>query len=145
MNAIVLIGCSARKLKTDTAVPAEQLYQGQLFKAQLAFARQNLHMPDDRIFVLSALHGLVRLGQQIRPYDKMLGQISAVERAAWGKLVLRQIEETGIPVEVAFVLAGKLYRGAIENPVFGLFYPFMRGLGYAQQVQWYKARLENGC
>jgi len=57
---------------------------GQLLHAQLAYARRTLQLPDARIFILSAQHGLVPLSQQIRPYELALSALPLADREMWG-------------------------------------------------------------
>lgn len=149
-NELVIIACSAKKLKMDTAVPAIELYQGALFKAQLAYARQVMCVPDSRILILSAWYGLMRSDSVIRPYDHSLNKMSAKERRAWGMRVAYTLGiVTGISgslLDRVYVMGGKLYLQPIEEALAAFSADVITlhpdGLGYAQQVAWYKARVD---
>lgn len=138
----VLIGCSKRKLASEVAVPVSELYQGDLFRAQLAYARQVLRVDDQRIFVMSAEHGLVSLDALLQPYNVTLADMLPTERRQWGEWVAESLLAAAPDVERIFIMAGKLYRKVvmprldwltIENPIPG-------SLGYGQQVAWLKAQ-----
>lgn len=149
-NDFAIIACSAKKLKTDTAVPAVELYQGELFKAQLAFARQCLKMPDTRILILSAWYGLMKSDSMIRPYDYSLNKMSTKDRRAWGMRVAYTLGlatgVSGAMLDRVYVMGGKLYRQPIEEALAFFSADVITlhpdGLGYAQQVAWYKAQVE---
>jgi hypothetical protein len=64
-DTVVIVPCSEAKL--DHAAPASDLYTGSLFRMALEAAR--VLVPDDQIRVLSAMHGWVRLDQEIAPYE----------------------------------------------------------------------------
>ena len=152
-NEFVIIACSAKKLKTDKAVPAAELYQGALFKAQLAFARQVMGVPDPRILILSAWYGLMRSDAMIRPYDHSLNKMRIQARRSWAMRVAYTLGiVTGISgslLDRVYVMGGKLYRQPIEEALAFFSADVITlhpdGLGYAQQVAWYKARVDEAA
>lgn len=148
-NVIALIACSKKKLQTDKPVPAFDLYQGQLFKSQLFYAAGVLGLPPTRIFVLSAKYGIVRSGALLVPYDQTLSRMPARDRRRWGMMVAYQLGiltgtlvPGGVLVEEVFVLGGGLYREPVYDALraypTAVTTPHPDGLGYAQQVAWYK-------
>lgn len=76
MNTVPLIVIACGASKRTQPAPAADLYTGSLFRSSLAWARSVA--PDDRIRILSAKHGLVRLNQVLMPYDIRLGQADAM-------------------------------------------------------------------
>ena len=86
--------------------------------------------------MLSALHGLVRVGDVIDPYDTTLNTMAAADRRAWAARVNVQLRNAWSPDAVVFVvLAGAKYRAALS----GLTYEVpMGGLGIGQQLAWLK-------
>jgi hypothetical protein len=76
---LVIIGCGARK--TSRPAPAAKLYTGRYFTACLDAARALV--PDDRIFILSAKHGLLPADGQIpiAPYDLKMNDPGSVTPA----------------------------------------------------------------
>lgn len=142
MNEIALIACCKKKL-TTSAIAAE-LYQGQLFKAQLAYAHTLVE--DGRICVASAEHYLVGLGQKLDPYELSLRDMAPYSRRAWAREVVRQLWDM-YPGRYLYVylLAGGLYEKSLapEFARFGITFgvPHPARLGYGQQVKWYREAL----
>jgi len=145
---IALIGCSKKKVAGAVDIPAGELYQGQLFKAQLLFARHSLMLPDALIFVLSAKHGLVSLDEPLDYYNLSLVGMAAVDRAAWGWRVLTDIQYEVPHAEFAYVLASGIYLDALRRPFESANIRFERPvpahLGYALQVKWYQEAAKYG-
>lgn len=97
---IGLVGCAAQKL--DRPAPARELYTSPLFRLALAYAEARCL----RVYVLSALHGLVQLDQVLEPYEHRLGRR---ESAAWaGMVALRLFDRHGLHQHY-LVLAGADY------------------------------------
>ncbi|MFI3314054.1 MAG: hypothetical protein R3Y04_00115 [Rikenellaceae bacterium] len=106
MKKIILIFCVSKKL--DTPHPAEELYVSPLFKKALAYAK-SLNL--DRIFILSAEHGLLPLDRVIAPYNKTLNKIGVNDRRLWAQGVLNDLrEECDLDNDHFTVLAGMKYR-----------------------------------
>ena len=91
-----VIPCGAAKL--GTSAPAAEFYTGSMFKDALETARQ--HFSDDKIFVLSAKHGLVRLDTVLDPYDLKLGDPGSIQ---WNDISV-QLQEYGITGQVLSLL-----------------------------------------
>jgi hypothetical protein len=153
VDRIALIACSKSKLNTDGRVKATELYTGNLFKAQLAYARQVLKLPDEQIYILSAGYGLVRAYQFIETYDVTLSAMTAVERQEWlERVTLRLLVPLLAYHPAVVIMAGKLYREPLINwletwskkmnrePA-EIILPPPPGLGYGRQVAWYQAEV----
>jgi cytoplasmic iron level regulating protein YaaA (DUF328/UPF0246 family) len=142
IKPIALIACSKKK----TAAPgqAHQLYQGQLFKAQLAYAQAVLKMSLNQIFILSAGYGLVRADIEIEPYDVSLESMTAVERSEWAERVWLRllVPILAYKLKTVYIMAGRLYRDEITPMLVAkeldVITPVPPGLGYARQVKWYR-------
>jgi hypothetical protein len=115
-RTVTLVACCGPKLKRRA--PAAELYTSDLFHKSVAYAKT----VSSRWAILSAKYGLVMPGQVIAPYDLTLAKMSAAERRAWGKKVLRQIRQAFPPGTHFVILAGKLY---VE--------PFKKLEGYSYQ------------
>lgn len=103
---IVLISCTSKKLKYKTN--AKDLYISPSFKSDLKHANS---LKPDKIFILSAKHGLLKLNDQIKPYDKTLNNLSKSERQKWAKEVLIKLKkEIDINNDKVIFLAGDSYR-----------------------------------
>jgi hypothetical protein len=135
-RTIVLISCSASK--ADRPAPAEDLYQGTLFKAAIAWAREQ---NPDAIHILSAKHHLVSPDEVIEPYDLTLNDMPADALRRWSDTVLEQLEsEADVKRDRFIILAGDRYRrfltprlGHVELP--------LKGLRLGEQVQFLQRRL----
>lgn len=134
---IALIGCGAKKL--DRAARARDLYVGPLFRAALAYAEAEEF---DGIFVLSAKHGFVRLGDKLEPYDVALEGLSADERGLLGALVVRDLvhEPAGEPAEIT-LLAGEGYAALLDGAPWKVHAP-LAGLQVGERLAWFKQQRE---
>ena len=108
MAKIVLISCVKKKLIGAKNVPAKELYISPLFKKAWAYANQ---LDADKIFILSAKHGLLNPESKIDDYDKSLVKATISERQAWTAKVIEQMEQEGISLQddKFVILAGKNY------------------------------------
>ena len=91
---LVIVGCSRRKLATDVPVPALELYEG----GAVPRLRERVAAKPawrNRVWVLSAEHGLVPADRPLLPYDRLLTleraeelrpQVAEAVRRALGEL-----------------------------------------------------------
>lgn len=102
---IALIACA--KQKQDAPCRAAELYApSTLFSLSYAYARTLT----DRIYILSAKHGLVPEDTVIAPYDETLNDMSVDARKAWSEKVLAQLGQVCDPQRDQFIiLAGRNY------------------------------------
>ena len=102
---IALISCSKRKM--PYACRASELYSAStLFSLSYEYAKAHA----DRVFILSAKHGLVGEEEIVAPYEETLNEKTAAERQAWAQKVLRQLEQVCDLQRAEFmILAGKNY------------------------------------
>lgn len=70
MRTVVFISCVSKKLPRPAR--AQDLYISPLFKLNLVYAKR---LKPDKIFILSARHGLLGLNDRIAPYDTTLNQL----------------------------------------------------------------------
>lgn len=134
MRKIVLISCVSKK--KNCVAKAEDLYQSALFKGALKYAKA---MNADRIYILSALHGLLELHQKIAPYNKTLNTMKAKERKEWSEKVIRQLIEERLDLEqdIFIFLAGKKYREYLAEEIGKVQVP-MEGLTIGKQLKFLK-------
>lgn len=130
MSKVVLVSCSAGK--ESQAAPAEELYNSDLFKKQLEYAKK-LTNPND-IYIISAKHHLVPLRAKIEPYNMTLKDMSADERQTWSDTVLSQLQKKGYDLQKDkfVILAGNSYRQYLEPHMKNVEVPFS-GLRIGQQ------------
>lgn len=135
MNKIVLISCVSKKL--PYRAKARDLYTSPLFRMNLKYAQQ---FSPQKIFVLSAKHGLVHLDEEIDPYDVTLNEMSASERKEWAARVVSQLRENADLENDHFViLAGQKYRQYLL-PYLRSYEVPLEGLKIGQQLQFLKEK-----
>lgn len=119
---VVLVGCGAAKL--DRRAPAGYLYTGQHFRlAYAAACTLSAAAVPGRVWILSALHGLVRPWEELDPYDLKLGQPGSVTAAR----IRGQAAADGLQGARAVALCGRAYADLaaaawpdVERPLDGL-------------------------
>ena len=95
---------------------ARVFYTGQLFQAAWAYAQHVLGLPDEQIFVLSALHGLTPHDSTLLYYDATLTRQSAKQRRDWAKGVLAQLDNLlTLPELTVYIFAGGSMRAASKG------------------------------
>ena len=130
MSTVVLVSCSAGK--EEKSMPAEKLYNSDLFKKQLEYAKKLA--PPNHIYIISAKYHLVPLNKTIAPYNLTLKDLPSSDREAWAEVVKKQLEQKGYNLQKdKFVfLAGMAYRQYLEPQMKNVSVPF-EGLRIGQQ------------
>jgi cytoplasmic iron level regulating protein YaaA (DUF328/UPF0246 family) len=107
LKKIILISCVSKKKSYETS--AADLYDSSLFKYALKYAKNS---NPDKIYILSALYGLLETNDTIKPYNKTLNEMSTKERKAWSELVINQMKNKSIDLQndQFIILAGSNYR-----------------------------------
>jgi len=131
MKNIVLISCVSKKL--DKKSIAESIYISSLFKNNLTYAKS---LKPNEIYILSAKHGLLKLTDEIEPYDKTLNNTRTNEIKEWSKTVINQLKSvTDLKNDEFTFLAGEKYRKFLIPELSNVKIP-MKGLKIGQQLQW---------
>jgi hypothetical protein len=144
---IILIACVSKK--RDKKAKAKELYISQLFKSSLAYAnKQN----PDKIFILSALHHLLDLDEEIEPYNVTLSNIPKLkrksglkmlgpkEKIAWGKTVIEKLsKQTDLQNDEFIILAGHEYVKPIITGISHLANP-LNGLRQGERIKFLNER-----
>lgn len=129
MAHFVLIACASGKL--DRRARADSLYQSSLFHKSLLYSRT---LDADGVFILSAKHGLLKLDEEIEPYDLTLNRMPVQSRREWAGRVLRQIAEIADLDRDRFTfLAGARYREHLASRMRHTSVP-MSGLPIGKQL-----------
>jgi len=141
MKKIVLISCVSKKL--DKKSTAEKIYISSLFKKNLSYAKT---LAPDLILILSAKHGILRLNEEIEPYDKTLNKMDKKESEEWAESVLTQLKKIADLNNDRFIfLAGNNYRQNLLSEIKNYEIP-MEGLKIGKQLKWLTDNLmENNC
>ncbi|ANU79764.1 hypothetical protein BI023_gp58 [Mycobacterium phage Sneeze] len=125
---IVVIPCGATKL--DGPAPADQLYTSQHFRLTLRAAHKLAEDQGARVFILSALHGLVAPSTVLEPYDVKMGDAGSIKPAALAEQ-LAAIHATTITTLLPRAYRLALVRaGAVVNDL----YADAPGIGYQRGV-----------
>jgi len=133
MRHMVLIGCV--KTKAAHRCQCEVLYQSDLFKKSLRFARS---LNPDSIFVLSAKYGLVPLDRTIDPYEETLNRKPVKQVREWAAQVISELEALSDLRRDRFTfLAAERYRRFLTPHLTHYEVP-MQGLGIGKQLQFLK-------
>ena len=105
-KTIALISCG--KKKSLNATEAQFLYTSPLFRKTLKYAETILR--PDRIFILSAKHGLLKLDEVIEPYNETLKDKKREEQKIWANKIISQLKsECDIEKDKFIILAGHDY------------------------------------
>ncbi len=130
MRKIILISCVSKKRLLRSK--AQDLYISALFKKNLQYA---LQQNPDQIFILSAKYGLVRLDEEIEPYDLTLNTMSVSDIKQWAAKVTQQLsEQTDLQQDLFIFLAGEKYRKYLIPHLAHVQIPF-KGLTIGRQLQ----------
>lgn len=143
VKRIVLIACVSKKL--DRKAIAKDLYISQLFKSSLAYANKQ---KADKIFILSALHHLLKLDDVIEPYNVTLSNIpkskrkaglkilTSTEKVGWGNKVIELLsKESDLKDDEFIILAGQEYIKPLLGKISKLSNP-LEGLKQGQRVKY---------
>jgi len=76
--------------KINKKIKAQDLYISALFQKNLQYAKS---LNPDKIFILSAKYGLLKLDEEIEPYDKTLNRMRSYEIKEWANSVLSQLQQ----------------------------------------------------
>jgi hypothetical protein len=129
---LVIIPCGGKK-RDVSKTRADRLYVGPYFRACLDYAETLTSA--ERIYILSALHGLIRRDKVIGPYDVKMGDHNSVPLAvvASDAIELDLVDEPRV-----IALGGRAYTSVVkkvwphaETPLDGV-----GGLG--MQLRWMK-------
>lgn len=136
-----LVACSKKK-KREPCV-AEVLYDSPLFRLSLAHAL----MTCDRVYILSAKHGLVGLKDRLEPYDVTLKKMSHIEHCEWGLRVDEQIDAQGLDRwrggDEFIVWGGEAYWCLLGTGIYNIRCAWPDGLkGIGGIIRWLKGEIQ---
>lgn len=127
--AIALVGCG--KSKASEPRPACELYTGSLFRAAYAHAVAT----SDRVFIVSAKHGLLRPDEVVEPYEHKL---RFRESFAWARVVVDQLHrEIGHVRRQISVFAGGTYSDALGFVLCGDIIDHCAGMTLGQRLAFF--------
>lgn len=109
MARIGFVACS--KTKGDRPMAAAALYQSALFRKSLLAALDAC----DRVYILSAKHGVISCGEIIEPYDVTLKTMPRKDREAWGVRVQPQLAPILHARDAAVLYCGEEYLAPLRD------------------------------
>ena len=134
---VVFISCV--KKKQDCECRAEEMYTSDLFKKSLQYAKQ---LKPRKIYILSALYGVLELDDVITPYNVTLVTSTESERKVWAEKVRQQLIRKGFDFnEETVFLCGQHYRKHLVKHFTHATAPLSR-LGIGQQLAFYKENIK---
>lgn len=134
---IVLISCASKKLSYRAR--AKDIYISQLFKLNLNYAK---NLNPDKIFILSAKHGLLDLDTEIEPYNKTLNKMIDEQIKQWADKIISDLEKiSDLKKDEIIFLAGERYRRYLIPHISNYKIP-LEGLGIGKQLKYLKEQNE---
>lgn len=132
MKTIVLLSCCKQKLTKKA--PAAQLYQSAGFKKSLAYAKS---IKPDAIYILSAKHHLVGLGDELEPYDECLKDKTNLEKNFWAVEVYQQLSKVAdLQNDKFIILCGIDYYESLLPFIKNYELP-LKGLSLGFRLRWF--------
>ena len=130
---IVLISCVSKKRKLPSM--AKDMYVSPLFIGAYRYARK---LEADKVFILSAKHGLLEEEDWISPYDETLNTKPVSEVKEWASKVLCSLsEKSSLQDDEYIFLAGERYRKYLLDNIKHCSIP-LKGLSIGKQLSFYK-------
>jgi hypothetical protein len=134
----VFISCVKSKRKTKAK--ARDIYISPLFRYSLKYALSLTS--ENKIYILSAKYGLLKLDEVIDPYELTLNTMSESEKKKWAYKVYLQMKKYGINFdEDAVFLTGKNYRKYLITKFSNATAP-LKNLGLGMQLNFYKNNIK---
>ena len=132
---IIIIPCGARKLNHKAM--AKDMYIGSYAAMCKRYARSIT--TDDKIFILSAKYGLLKMTDIIESYSLTLGQMGSVTP----RQVKQQAQDLNILQEDCIAIGGKRYINLCKAIFINCKTPLQDNVkgGNGKQLQWMKAQL----
>lgn len=138
MSNIALISCVKKKAKYSAK--ARDLYTSSLFTKSLKYTESKLK--PDKIYILSAKHGLLNLNDEIEPYDETLKNKNREAQRKWAYNIFLQIsKECDVKNDKFIFLAGKDYYQDLITYLPNIEIP-MEKLPLFKRLQWLKRNLD---
>lgn len=111
MTRIAFVSCS--KTKASHKAPAAALYTSDLFRKSLLAALDT----SKKVYILSAKHGVLGLGDIICPYDITFKRMPRAKRSEWGESTSGQLRKLLRAGDVASFYCGEDYIGPLRRSI----------------------------
>lgn len=111
MTQVAFVSCS--KLKGAHKAPAAALYTSALFRKSLLAAYEN----SKKLYIISAKHGVLNLGDIIEPYDRTLKAMSRADRNTWAETTTVQLAKLLRSGDVINFYCGEEYIAPLRRKI----------------------------
>ena len=138
---LLIISCSERKIKTDHALEAINLYDGVVYRMLRKLGREGRDPENVTILIISAEYGLLHCFTHIEPYDRKMTVKRASELRPDIQGKLKPYLEAH-DFDQIFINLGKVYMQTLDGFHWGLTTTFCASGGIGQRVSQVKAWLE---
>ena len=136
-RTVILISCVSQKV--DYKTKAKDLYISTLFKKNMAYTNK---LQPDATYILSAKYGLLKLDDEIEPYNLTLNTMRIKEKKEWASRVIEQLHNVEDVKNTNFIfLAGANYRQYLIEHMPHHEVP-MEGLKIGKQLQFLTEQLK---
>ncbi len=133
---IALISCT--KKKKDYKCKTEEMYsESDLFKKTLQYCKQQKF---DKIYILSAKYGVLKLDDKIEPYNITLNKIGKQEKIIWGIKISKWIKDNLDIYDEIYMFAGKNYYKYID--IHNKMNLPLKNLSIGKRLRWLKERIK---
>lgn len=134
MRRIILLSCVSKK--RDFKTTAANLYDSTLFKYAFRYAKS---LNPDKIYILSALYGLLETDEIVKPYNKTLNEMNKRDRIEWSNIVLEQLRDKELDLnnDHFVILAGNNYRKYLLHHISHYELP-LEGMRIGEQLSFLK-------
>lgn len=134
MRRIILLSCVSKK--RDFKTTAANLYDSTLFKYAFRYAKS---FNPDKIYILSALYGLLETDEIVKPYNKTLNEMNKRDRIEWSNIVLEQLRDKELDLnnDHFVILAGNNYRKYLLHHISHYELP-LEGMRIGEQLSFLK-------
>jgi len=138
MKTIYLVSCVSEK--RNTPMPAEELYDSDLFRKASSFIKKK----GASWLILSAKYGVVNPATIIEPYNETLNKMGVGQRRVWASRVSEELKKYIHPGDTVVFFAGARYREFLIEPILKIGCHIeipMDGLRIGKQLKWLKEHL----
>lgn len=131
---LVIVTCAAAK--ANHPAPAADIYTGSLYRMCMAYAKTIAH--PDNIRIISARHGLLRLGDTVHPYDQRITAAGAIT----ARQLRYQASEQGIIADRDVTALAPAAYVRLLRKVWPHLHAPLTGLRIGEQTHWLKQHTE---
>ena len=142
MKALLIIGCSQRKVSTPKPIPAIDRYDGPTYRILRKYRRENRFPDHIHIRIISAMFAILHENEPICDYDLLMTRERADQIAPLVQSELRGLLSLKPRYEQVFIHLGKNYMQTLDGFHWGLISTVAASGGIGQKNAQMKAWIE---